>query len=225
MGLNKKEGDMYEFVTHTWSTIKGACEHDCSNCYMKRRGGQRPVHFDKSELRTDLGAGNFIFVGSSNDLFCDSYPAIWIFDTLDYCNQYDNIYLFQTKFPEQLLHFIDHPVFLKKSIVCTTLESDFCYPDVMGHAPFPFDRSIAMSEISDWGVPTQVTIEPIMQFRIETFVEEIKRYHPTQVVIGADTGNHHLPEPSGDDIRRLIDALQHFTKVLLKPNLNRLLKP
>jgi len=38
MGLNKSSGNMYEFITHTWNTVKGACEHDCSYCYMKRWG-------------------------------------------------------------------------------------------------------------------------------------------------------------------------------------------
>jgi hypothetical protein len=32
---------------------------------MKRWGEQRPLHLDESELYTDLGEGNFIFVGSS----------------------------------------------------------------------------------------------------------------------------------------------------------------
>ena len=67
MGLNKSKGNMYKFITHTWNTVKGACEHDCSYCYMKRWGKLKPARFDEKELKTDFG--NFIFVGSSNDLF------------------------------------------------------------------------------------------------------------------------------------------------------------
>lgn len=36
MGLNKAGGEMYEFVTHTWNTVKGDCFHNCRYCYMKR---------------------------------------------------------------------------------------------------------------------------------------------------------------------------------------------
>ncbi len=38
MGLNKSNGNMYEWITHTWNTIKGECYHDCSYCYMKKWG-------------------------------------------------------------------------------------------------------------------------------------------------------------------------------------------
>ena len=43
--LNKvsKNGNMYQFVTHTWNTIKGECPHGCPYCYMKRWGKQKPV--------------------------------------------------------------------------------------------------------------------------------------------------------------------------------------
>jgi DNA repair photolyase len=60
MGLNTSTGNMYSFVTHTWNTVKGECHHDCSYCYMKRWGKQKPVRFDKKELKTDLGKDNFI---------------------------------------------------------------------------------------------------------------------------------------------------------------------
>lgn len=34
---------MYDFVTHTWNTIKGECPHDCSYCYMKKWGMQHKI--------------------------------------------------------------------------------------------------------------------------------------------------------------------------------------
>ena len=52
---------MYNFITHTWNTIKGECPHGCSYCYMKRWGKQSSLHFDEKELKTDLGKNNFIF--------------------------------------------------------------------------------------------------------------------------------------------------------------------
>ena len=55
MGLNVSKGNMYEFVTHTWNTIKGQCFHDCSYCYMKRYGTLRETYLDTKEFKTDLG--------------------------------------------------------------------------------------------------------------------------------------------------------------------------
>lgn len=79
MGLNTSKGNMYEFITHTWNTIKGECYHDCSYCYMKRFGKLNKVRFDAKELKTDLGTGNFIFVGSSCDMFAENISVIGCF--------------------------------------------------------------------------------------------------------------------------------------------------
>ena len=74
MALNKQKGNMYAFVTHTWNAVKGKCPHDCEYCYMKEFP-QGELKFDEKELKTDLGEGNFIFVGSSCDMFADAVPS------------------------------------------------------------------------------------------------------------------------------------------------------
>ena len=43
MRLRNSKGNMYEWVTHTWNTVKGECYHNCSYCYMKRWGKLNPV--------------------------------------------------------------------------------------------------------------------------------------------------------------------------------------
>ncbi len=72
MGLvpYKNKGNMYDFVTHRWNPIKGKCPHECAYCYMKRFP-LGPLHLDEKELRTDLGSGNFIFVGSGTDMWAE----------------------------------------------------------------------------------------------------------------------------------------------------------
>ena len=87
MGLNISKGNMYEFITHTWNTVKGKCIHDCSYCYMKRFKTLKDIRFDESELKTNLGTNNFIFVGSSNDLFSDNIPREWIMKTFEHCDK------------------------------------------------------------------------------------------------------------------------------------------
>lgn len=221
MGLNISKGNMYDFVTHTWNTVKGKCYHDCSYCYMKRWGKLKPVRFDEKELKTDLGSGNFIFVGSSCDMFAKDIPDEWILKTLRKCYDHNtNRYLFQTKNPARVLEF-NHLVF-RQSVICTTLESDSFYPEIMGKSPQPMDRSLAMEKISRF-VNTYVTIEPVMDFNLEHFVRMIKRCNPEQVNIGADSGRNGLPEPSKEKVLALITELEKFTTIHNKSNLHRLI--
>jgi DNA repair photolyase len=109
MGLNlvRKGSQMYQFINATFNTVKGECPHGCTYCYMKRWGKQKNIRFDNSELKTDMGAGNFIFVGSSCDLFAKEIPDEWIKKTLKHCEQFDNKYLFQSKNPSRILDYID----------------------------------------------------------------------------------------------------------------------
>lgn len=219
MSLNPSKGNMYDFVTHTWNTVKGACPHDCSYCYMKRWGNLKPVRFDKRELKTDLGAGNFIFIGSSCDLFADEIPHDWILDTLTKANWYDNRYLLQSKNPARFnrgyFEDISQPV-----VFCTTIETNRFYPEVMRASPHPCNRAVAMQKMR---VPRYVTIEPILDFDLEPMIELIKRCEPEQVNIGADSGRNGLPEPPSDKVLALIDELSRFTTIARKTNLGRLL--
>lgn len=220
MSLNESKGNMYDFVTHTWNTVKGECYHDCSYCYMKRWGKLKPVRFDEKELKTDLGSGKFIFVGSSFDLFAKDIPSEWIAKTLNHCQQFKNRYLFQTKNPRRIMD-----CWLPdNSVICTTIETEMFYPKIMGNCPKPYDRAKYMKILSDIGYETYVTIEPIMDFNLPDLVELIVMCSPEQVNIGADSGNNNLPEPSKEKVLQLIDELQKFTTIHNKTNLKRLLK-
>ncbi len=215
--LNESKGNMYEWITHTWNTVKGACPHDCSYCYMKRWGKLNPVRFDEKELKTDLGNGNFIFVGSSCDMFAEDIPYEWITKTLEHCNQYDNNYLFQSKNPK---YFDGIAIWgIEKFALCTTIETNRVYPE-MCNSPEPVDRAIQLGRI-----PIEekyVTIEPIMDFDLRNLVSLIRNCNPVQINIGADSGNNNLPEPDSNKIGELIEALSEFTIVKLKKNLKRL---
>ena len=68
-----------------------------------------------------------------------------------------------------------------------------------------------------------LSIEPIMDFDLEPFVQIIKNIKPKFVSIGADSKNHNLPEPSKEKIEVLIRELKKFTEVKIKDNLKRLL--
>jgi DNA repair photolyase len=222
MGLNKSKGNMYEFITHTWNTIKGECPHNCSYCYVNRWGKKPKLHFDEKELKTDLGKDNFIFVGSSCDMFAESIEPEWVIKTLEHCKKFDNQYLFQSKNPK---FFDKYSVWIPKNVVfCTTIESNRWYPEVMKNSPHPEDRAKAMASFAGY-VKTYVTIEPIMDFDVMELVKLIKMCRPEQVNIGADSGNNHLPEPSKTKLLDFINELK-FQNITIhkKTNLKRLLK-
>lgn len=230
MPLNKSTGNMYDFITHIWNTIKGECPHGCSYCYMKRWGKQPPLHFDEKELKTDLGKNNFIFVGSSCDMFAENIPFEWSFKTVLKCIEAEhNQYFFQTKNTDYLFRFCkffyrNNMIKIKNFSLCTTLETNRVYKEIMNNSPSITDRVLNFAKIS--AERKFITIEPIMDFDLLEFVELIKRCNPIQVNIGADSSpnRNKLPEPPKEKILELIAELEKFTTVVQKKNLRRLLK-
>ncbi len=223
--LNKSKGNMYGFVTHTWNAVKGRCPHACDYCFMKRFGKQAELHFDETELRTDLykyGENQFIFVGSSCDMWADEIVTDWILDTIYHCRQYPkNKYLLQSKNPARILNltgFIPH-----NFVIATTIETNRAYPE-MGKAPPIGERIHALKRIKGLGFKTMITIEPIMDFDFMDLVNWIYEARPDQVNIGADSQGHSLPEPNPVMVEKLIERLSSFTEVTQKPNLRRIKK-
>lgn len=216
--LNQQKGNMYGFVTHTWNTVKGECSHDCGYCYMKKWGKLNPVRFDNKELKTDLGENNFIFVGSSNDLFASDLPNDYIWNTINHCKKFKkNEYLFQTKNPNRMLFY----QFPKHTTFIVTIESDIDYEDCK--APCIIDRLEAFKMIPK-DHHRMITIEPIMDFT-ENFPEILIDAKPDQINIGADSGNNKLNEPDTSKIHYLITRLKASgIKVFLKDNLKRIYK-
>jgi DNA repair photolyase len=225
MPLNKARGNMYEFVTHTWNPIKGDCPHDCSYCYVKRiykrfKKEQGVLRLDEKELKTNLGKGNFIFVGSSCDMFADDVDQFSILRTLDRCRAYaDNRYLFQTRNVRGTLSFI----FPVNTVIGTTIETNrYWLADKYSSAPSVIAR---VNELQKSAIHRKmITMEPIMDFDVKELVGMVSCVNPVQVNIGADSGRNHLPEPPAEKVLELIAELEKVTKVVQKPNLARLLK-
>jgi DNA repair photolyase len=190
---------------------------------MKKWGNLKEVRLDEKEFKTDLGEDNFIFVGSGCDIFAEDISREWIIKILLYCRRSDNKYLFQTKNPERLIDQIIVGGLPKKSVLCTTIESNREYPEISGMCPSILNRAVSMNQASQV-IKTYVTIEPIMDFDIDEMATLIHDCNPEQVNIGADSGGHKLPEPSKEKIMELISELETFTKVNQKKNLSRLLK-
>jgi len=113
---------------------------------------------------------------------------------------------------------------LPKSVICTTIETDMFYSEIMANSPKPYERAKYMKMLSDNGFETFVTIEPVMDFNLKTMVDLIKQCNPEQVNIGADSGKNNLPEPSKEKVLKLVSELQKFTIIHNKSNLKRILK-
>jgi hypothetical protein len=174
---------------------------------------QPELHFDEKEMKTDLGSGNTIFVGSSCDMWASDIPTAWIEKMLYHCRNWNGKYLFQTKNPAR---FIDYT--FPDSILATTIESNRYYPEI-SKAPAPLERKLALHYLKQ---PLMISIEPILDFDLDVMVQWIKGIKPEFVSIGADSKGHNLPEPSWDKVQSLIHELQKITEVKIKSNLARL---
>ena len=185
---------------------------------MKKFDGLLPIRFDPKELEVNLGEGNFIFVGSGTDAWAFDIPSDWITRFLDYCNQFNNNYLFQSKDPARFLEFIGHPV-MQKSVLCTTIETNIFYPDIVRNAPGTRERAQAMQKLANLGMGTYVTCEPLIKFDLPEMVELVRMCSPLQVNIGKNSRqNITLPEPTRNEVRALITELRKFTRVVVKSN-------
>ena len=81
------------------------------------------------------------------------------------------------------------------------------------------ERVAAMEKISEKGVDTYVTCEPIMDFDLDEMVVLIRRCHPKIVYVGRNSWSSiSLPEPSNEQVESLIVSLRAFTNVELKNN-------
>ncbi len=226
MTLNKSKGNMYDFIDTKWNPLGGECCHKCEYCSTNRFRRYKAVNekytgipkIINKELKY-LGKNKIIFVVSQNDLFAKSIPDSFILKILNHCCKYDNIYYFQTKNPARYLDFI--PFFPKKSIFCTTIETDFIRHGSI--IPTPHERLSAMINLPKNYI-RHITIEPIQDFS-DYFYDFILSCNPNQINIGANTSiDVQLHEPSKNKILKLIHELEKFTIVKQKSNLKRLLK-
>lgn len=226
--MSSKKDQMYNWITKRDNPLGGECLHNCSYCYVKPMKVRFPKlmekysgepRIEKSGFSKNLKKEDTVFICTCNDLFANNVPKDIIIEILKYYDKFDCTKLLQTKNPNRLSIFKEY--ISRKFIVCTTIEQDSYNNKFMGRSPDPYNRAIALYNLS---LQKYVTIEPIMDFGLISMIKLIKMCSPIQVNIGADSGNNNLPEPPKEKILELITELEKFTTVKLKKNLNRLLK-
>ena len=233
MSLKKSKGNMYDWVSHTHSHLIGKCPHECGYCYVQAMAKRFPemhkrysgdiITVDESEFSVNYGKDNLIFIEHMNDLFADDVPSEIIMRILSHCRKYsDSKYVLQTKNPAR---YWDFKKYIPHSTTCgTTIESNRWHT-VMGKSPTPVDRALGISRMRVSGFKTFITIEPILDFDLNNFVNMIACVNPTFVNIGADSKGHGLNEPSYEKIMQLYDKICKLgIEVRKKINLERLKK-
>lgn len=219
MKLNKSKGNMYDWVTHTWSPVTG-CEHQCRYCYVRS--------FRELEQKVRLLPGSFpnlgqlrtIFVAHMADMFSSQTPDEIILHVLSHCRSFPaNKYVFQTKNPSRIIEFMS--AFPVDSVIGCTIETNRQdLIDGWSKAPDVVERVAGMAVITH---KKFVTIEPIMDFDVEPLADMIAKCRPNFVNIGADSKGHFLPEPSMEKVLALINSLENRKiQVKKKTNLGRL---
>lgn len=212
-----------------WNPIAG-CEHRCSYCYLKAMGKRfgrdmmTPTGLREDYLNDELGSGRKIFVGSSGDMWGDWVLDMDIKSVLECCfARQNNKYMFLTKNPfnyslaSDVFHNID-------CILGATVETDDlnisqdigCAPDPLGRLEFLRRVGIEYSSAE-----IMISIEPVMKFS-EDFWKRIEAVDSEIVYIGVDSGKNGLPEPTRDELIRLIIAVNEFTDLRLKKGIERI---
>lgn len=239
MSLKKSNGNMYPWVTHMHTHLRGCCGHGCKYCYVQamaqrfpnmKKSYTGPLWLDESQLELNYGHDwRTYFIEHQNDLFASNVPVEWVIKILAHCKCYQhNNYVFQTKNPGYMWTFLDDMP--ENSLLGATIETDSAetlagmYSDT-ACPPAPYFRLDAMKQIAK-RFKTFITVEPILKMASpEAFARSIAFAGPSFVNIGADSKGRGLVEPTRAEVQVLIDALTSCGVVIRqKSNLERLMK-
>lgn len=224
MPKKESKGNMYDWVTHTHSHLGGECPHKCKYCYVQRnRFGVSPRYQGKprlieKEFNVSYNKGEKIFIEHMNDMFTEDMPTEYILKILKHCRKYNEAeYVFQTKSPQRASDYTLK--FPEKYIMGTTIESNRHYPEI-SNAPEAELRIYYIKLFEN----KFITIEPIMDFDVDKFVEMIVSAKPDFINIGADSKGCNLPEPTPEKVQTFIKELQkNNVNIRKKNNLGRFL--
>ena len=211
---------MFNAIDKTWNPVIG-CLHNCCYCWAKRlvetrlkntvkyRDGFKPKLAD-SELNRRF-KNRFVFACDMADLFGDWVPKEWILDVLATIEKNPtSSFLFLTKNPKRYKEFLD--IYPENLVLGATIETNRDY--AVSNAPPTVERYRNMADLPF--KKKLISIEPIMDFDLDIFIQWLKEIGPTIVYVGYDNYNNELPEPSLTKTKQLIEKLEAFTRVRVK---------
>jgi len=208
---------MFDMINATWNPVVG-CLHYCSYCWARRlvetklknveryRDGFKPKLVEK-ELSRKFHK-KYVFAVDMGDLFGDWVPSEWILKVIEAIkNSPSSYFLFLTKNPKRYMEFLD--LYPENIVLGATIETNRDYP--VSKAPKTTERYEFMKKLPFKN--KVVSIEPIMDFDPEIFVQLLIDIGPVLAHVGYDNYNNNLPEPSLSKTYQLIDQLRAFTRV------------
>jgi len=227
--MSKVKGRMFGMVTKTWNPITG-CLHRCVYCWARRLvetrlkntkkyrkcGFSPTIHME--EFKVTFKPNELVFVSDMGDMWGEWVSSDWIMKVLEHVRKFPKTkFLFLTKYPRRYLNFSGLLKKLDNVILGATIETDRTIDYLawkISEAPAPDARMAAMWALRLRGFKNlMVSIEPILDFRLETFVDMILKIEPEFIYVGYDNYNNKLPEPPLEKTLRLIKELrdQGFT--------------
>jgi hypothetical protein len=217
LGGGTGQSHMYP-ETQTWNPFVG-CEFDCTYCkpsfkaQAKRQRKNCPICYDYTphchpDRLEKIPTEEIVFACGCGDIsFCDPAFIERIIEAICGCKpEKVQAFYLQSKQPECLQ---PHLKSLPPSvIVVTTLETnrDDGY-DLVSKAPPPSER---FKQFLALEYPRKVvTIEPVMDFDVDEFVNWIVRINPKYVWLGYNSREKQvkLPEPSPEKLLTFVEKL------------------
>jgi hypothetical protein len=203
----------------TWNPFKG-CKFDCSYCKVSfqlqaKRQKQNCIdcynykpHIHEDRLN-QIPNAEIVFVCGNGDIsFCPPDFTLKIIDSIKKRNQKHphQVYYFQSKRPEYFNQFLSQ--FPENVILVTTMETnrDEGYASI-SRSPAPTER---YRQFKNLVYPRKVlTIEPMIDFDLETFTEWIIALALEYVWMGYNSRPYNVsyPEPSKEKIIQLMNDL------------------
>ena len=221
MTQKQKSSRMFTFITETCNFLGGECPYGCVYCWanaLKKRYNfkkymGKPFVIEK-ELKRNFKNGSFVFACDMTDLLAENVPDACIEKILAYVKTQKCFFLLETKNPARYLDFLEQMP--SNVYLGATIESNRNCPEI-SKAPSQHNRIKAMVILSFMQKnPLFISIEPILDFDLNVFVQIIKQIKPWAVAVGYDNYNHKLPEPALAKTMQLIEALEKFTIVYRK---------
>ena len=186
-------------------------KHACMDCY------NYVPHTHPERLKKIPSARNIFVCGDGDISFCPMHFTCDIIETIrkhTLCNRrnFHKTFYFQSKNPSYFAHF----EFPQNVVLLTTLETNrnICHPlGNISYAPQPYERARDFLKLPH--PHKALTIEPIIDFDLKTFLGWIQEIKPEFVYIGFNTRPKaiQLPEPPLKKVKEFIFELSKFTEV------------